>query len=515
MKTHLLHPERSHFRPRDKHRPLEADLEVDLELSPLLDAMADGDDYVRAVARTLVLAAPCEPDVVVHRQQVLADFLSVPGLAGDLYRLAVEALEANQHVYRSIFERYPEGVLRRSIESLQLQFDRLRHLRAMADTHAGAVRSPALRGFFGAILAELDEEFFDAAAAHLKHLKPYSPTLASARLAQGLKGADYTLRAPGRPEPWWRRLLEYLGLVVDPFTFRIPERDEGGHRALSELKDRALIDAANTLAQADDHVIAFFGDLRTEAAFYLGCLNLHARLTALGEPVCVPHIASEPERLSFRGLYDPSLALRKGKGVVGNDLDTGRVRLLVITGANEGGKSTLLRSVGVAQLMAQAGMFAPAEAFASSLAPTVLTHFARAEDEALKSGKFDEELVRMGALAERTRPGSLLLFNESFASTNEREGSEVARQILRALLESGARPVVVTHMYDLSESLNRQKLPGAVFLRAERTPDGIRTYRLVPGAPETTSYGPDLYRDVFGTPETAPAGSRQEGDGRP
>jgi hypothetical protein len=51
-----------------------------------------------------------------------------------------------------------------------------------------------------------------------------------------------------------------------------------------------------------------------------------------------------------------------------------------------------------------------------------------------------------------------------------------------------------------------------VFLRAERTPDGHRTYRLVPGAPETTSYGPDLYRDVFGAPETARAGRGQEGD---
>ncbi|WP_334172446.1 hypothetical protein, partial [Sinomonas sp.] len=273
MKTHLLHPERSHFRPREKLQPLERDLAVDLELGPILDAMADGDDFVRAVSRTILLSAPCDPDVLVHRQRVLADFLSAPGLARDLYRLAVEALEADRHVYRSIFERYPDGIIRRSTQSLQLQFDRLRHLRAMADANSGAVRSPALRDFFDTIRAQLDEEFFDDAAAHLKHLKPYGTTLASARLAQGLKGADYTLRAPGPPEPWWRRLLAYLGLTVDPFTFRIPDRDEGGHRALSELKDRAMAGAANSLAQADDHIVAFFEDLRTEAAFYLGCLN--------------------------------------------------------------------------------------------------------------------------------------------------------------------------------------------------------------------------------------------------
>ena len=515
MKANLLDPVRSHFRPRRELQPLERDLAEDLELAPVLEAMAAGDDFVRAVARTVLLSVPSSPEAVEHRQQVLADFLADPHLAEDLYRLAAEAVEAEKHVYRSIFDRYPDAVLRRSIESLNLLSGMLRRLRALAEAHGPRVGSPGLGDFFGTIRAELDAEFFTASAAQLEELKFRDGLLASAGLGQGLKGAHYTLRTPGQREPWWRRALEALFPRSDPHSFRIPDRDEGGHRALSELKDRALTDAANALARADGHIVAFFEDLHTEAAFYLGCLNLHAALGRLGHRVSFPTLATEPAQLSFDGLYDPSLALRRRRTVVGNSLDAGLARLLVVTGANEGGKSTFLRSVGLAQLMSQAGMFAPADAFTTSFAPTVLTHFARGEDRALRSGKFDEELVRMGELAGRIRSGSLVLFNESFASTNEREGSEVAGQILRALFEAGARCVVVTHMYALSHALCGQGLSGAVFLRAERTPDGHRTYRLVAGAPETTSYGPDLYREVFADQVptgTAAARARSRGE---
>jgi DNA mismatch repair ATPase MutS len=90
-----------------------------------------------------------------------------------------------------------------------------------------------------------------------------------------------------------------------------------------------------------------------------------------------------------------------------------------------------------------------------------------------------------------------MLFNESFASTNEREGSEVARQIVRALLDAQVKVVYVTHMYDLADSFRRQAVARPRFLRAEREPDGRRTFRLAKGDPLSTSYGPDLYKEIF------------------
>jgi len=96
-----------------------------------------------------------------------------------------------------------------------------------------------------------------------------------------------------------------------------------------------------------------------------------------------------------------------------------------------------------------------------------------------------------------------LLLNESFASTNEREGSEIARQIVRALVDRGVKVVYVTHMFDLAHSLYRQRSEAALFLRAERRPDGERTFRMVEGEPLPTSYGEDIYRRVFNTAHDA------------
>jgi hypothetical protein len=78
-------------------------------------------------------------------------------------------------------------------------------------------------------------------------------------------------------------------------------------------------------------------------------------------------------------------------------------------------------------------------------------------------------------------------------------GSEIARQIIRALSEAGIRIIFVTHMYDLAERHYAARDPAVLFLRAERRPDGQRAFRVPMGEPLPTSYGQDLYQQVFGT----------------
>jgi DNA mismatch repair ATPase MutS len=147
-----------------------------------------------------------------------------------------------------------------------------------------------------------------------------------------------------------------------------------------------------------------------------------------------------------------------------------------------------------------------ASSLRASVVDGVFTHFKREEDATMESGKLDEELSRMGEIADAVTPNSILLCNESFAATNEREGSEIARQVIRALLDSGIAVFFVTHLFDLANTFYRQELATALFLRAERQPDGRRTFRLIQGEPLSTSYGEDSYRRVFGTArEPAPA----------
>jgi DNA mismatch repair ATPase MutS len=185
--------------------------------------------------------------------------------------------------------------------------------------------------------------------------------------------------------------------------------------------------------------------------------------------------------------------------IVGNDVNADDRGLVIITGANQGGKSTFLRSIGLAQLMMQCGMFVPAESFCANVCDSLFTHYKREEDAAMKSGKLDEELGRMSDIVNRISSNSMLLFNESFAATNEREGSEIARQIVSALLEKRIKVFFVTHQYEFAHGFYDRKMENAIFLRAERQADGGRTFKVIEGEPLQTSYGEDLYKGIFGT----------------
>jgi DNA mismatch repair ATPase MutS len=104
----------------------------------------------------------------------------------------------------------------------------------------------------------------------------------------------------------------------------------------------------------------------------------------------------------------------------------------------------------------------------------------------------------MSAIADRIGRHGLMLFNESFAGTNEREGSEIGRQVVRALLDAEVRVFFVSHRFDFADSFRRQRAGSTLFLRAGRGPDGHRDYKLAVQDPLPTSFGEDLYYRLGG-----------------
>ena len=500
-----MYPDRDFDLNRDLP-PNEAELSSDLELDILLPAMADGDKFLFDVARQGIHSRLTDPAEIEYRQHVLADCIAQPGVVRAVYDVAVAAIAGEKKILGWLFRDSPETIVHRTRQLLQLYADMFRRLRDIADTHAANFGSEGFTRFFAMLSKELGDEYLAEIEARIGELAFRRGTPISARLGKGCKGAVYVLRR--QPEQSWRDRIP--GMNRSGYTFYVAERDESGMRTLSDLVSRGLNSTANALAQSADHIRAFFQMLQAELGFYLGCLNLRDRLTAKDQPVCFPGPAvpasagPEKGRLFARGLYDASLALSLGDArAAGNDVAADGRQLIMITGANHGGKSTFLRSVGLAQLMMQAGMFVAAESFTASVSTGIFTHFKREEDATMEKGKLDEELDRMSAIAGQITAGGLLLCNESFASTNERKGSEIARQIIRALTEAGIRIIFVTHLYDLAERMYATHDPATLFLRAERRPDGHRTFRLPPGEPLPTSYGQDLYQSVFGTADQA------------
>ena len=501
MKAFLLYRDRD-FDPEQKLPWNQAALTQDLELDTLFNAMARGDKFLFEVARRVVLSGlDNDLDTIRYRQAILKDCLSNPSIVRDIYAIAVGAIEGEKKQYWGLLSKYPTAILDRSGEVLQMFVELLKKLRAIADEHSAKFESEGFRTFFAMLQRELDDDYFARVQNHLRTLKYRDGVLVSAELGEGNKGTHYVLRKlEGKRPSWIERLLSEWVFKNQPaaYTLYVADRDEAGFRALGELRDRGVNLVANALAQSNDHILSFFSMVRTESAFYIGCLNLQGQLAEMGEPVSFPlPVAPCEHQHSFKGLYDVSLALTMGHTAVGNAVTADQKDLVIITGANQGGKSTFLRSIGLAQLMMQCGMFVPAESFRANICDRLFTHYKREEDVTMNSGKLDEELSRMSDIVDQLTPHSLLLFNESFAATNDREGSEIARQIVRALLDKPVKMFFVTHLYEFAHRFYDEKMQNSIFLRAERQPDGSRTFKLIEGEPLQTSYGKDLYDRIF------------------
>ncbi|CAM2785048.1 DNA mismatch repair protein [Mycobacterium intermedium] len=500
MKVRLLHPNDDVELKPQLPEELSDLVNDDLELDRLYEAMGAGDRYLREAGKKVLPLTVSDPDVIIYRQHVLGDCLANRAVVRRIYAMTseVEGIALRHKVFLGgLRSNDAQLMLRRSVRILELLLKTLRLLRRLASDHADRFRSAGFRQFFAMLTDQLSDDYLSQVDEYLSELQLPRGLLLSAQLGMGNKGEGHLLHQPTqRGRGWWAKLAAN---PTESREFSIDPDDMAGEQALSALGGHAVNDVANTVTQAAEHFQSFFGRLRTELGFYLGCLNLRDELTRRHVPICFPEpIPVGAPRFRCRGLRDVALCLSIGKMVTGNDVEADGKTLIVVTGANEGGKSTFLRSVGAAQLMMQAGMFVAAEAFSANVRGRVFTHFKREEDANLRHGKLEEELGRLSQIVDHIEPTSLLLCNESFSSTNELEGSQIARGIVRAMVEGGVKVFFVTHLYDFAHSLYARDDPADLFLRAERRSDGVRTFRLVPGEPESTSYGQDSFRRIFG-----------------
>lgn len=292
---------------------------------------------------------------------------------------------------------------------------------------------------------------------------------------------------------------------------------------LGEL-DRVLGAVARPLARALGQFVQLqvrdVLPLEQEIRFYLGGARLVLALRERGMPTCVPGLAPAADRRAqATELYDVSLALRGAPqeaagAVVRNDLDAGEDgRIAILTGPNQGGKTTFVRAVGVMQVLAQTGLHVAARTAAISPADRVITHFPSQEGGAGEGGRLAEEARRLGAVFAEASERSVVLLNESLSSTSPSESLYLAEDVVRALRLLGARAIFATHLHELGERLDRINAEGdggslVVSLVAGIAPDRDgadgadgsdgsqtrmrRTYRIAPGPPVGSSYARDI-----------------------
>lgn len=309
------------------------------------------------------------------------------------------------------------------------------------------------------------------------------------------------------------------GYSVGTRLHQTPKADQMGLRSgeriplaplFQDLEQVLQSVARNLLRSLEKYMNVHTGLLRSlhrELAFYLGACRAMDELTANALPICKPDVTNEgTEYFVARELYNVHLARRNESApgdIVTNDVEIReRKRIFLLTGPNQGGKTTFVQALGLAQVLAQAGLFVPAQSARIRPVDSILTHFPTGEQGSQDTGRFSEELERLSELLSNTTDNSLVLLNESLSSTNPVEASSVAQEILRALRVLGTRCVFATHLHELAYEIDeindtRDAAADVAHLRAEVAEnDGNgpvqRTYRIVEGPPMGTSYARDI-----------------------
>ena len=235
--------------------------------------------------------------------------------------------------------------------------------------------------------------------------------------------------------------------------------------------------------------------------FYIRWAEYTEKLQKLGQPMCKPEIIDSPDRLMrTTGLYNLKLAVQLEQGkkleIIPNDIEFSPEHgIYIMTGPNRGGKTTFTQAVGILFLLAQHGLYVPAESAQISPADNIYTHFPADENRTVNLGRLGEESKRLSEIFSVASKKSVLLFNESLATTSFAEGLYIAKDVVKALRYLGARTIFNTHMHDLATDLDTMNaLEGDLNVASLITGihEGKRSYKVFLAPPEGVSYAHDI-----------------------
>ncbi len=490
-------------------------------------SVRDADTFIEDTMKKVMMVPLESEGEILYRQEILKDCLENEDFICRLYDMVTEVLKKWDKLGRrekgKIGTRDAAGSLITDIHVLQLLVTGLSEVKKLYREASEHLHSAGFREFGERLWAAFSEEMEADLKKLLKDISFFAnenkheelvnsrmvekPRIVmGCRIGDGLKPEGFRLQDIATELRKNRSQNSTIGRAQDYISSLTTD-------SFSVKKDRAVqTQAAQMEYQMVRYIVScctpffnmfnrFFDQLRFQIAFYRGAITLEHYMQRFHIRSCCPK-AGAREHMHFRELRELVMGIEQRIEPVGNTCDITDKMLLIVTGANQGGKSTFLRSVGIAQVMLQCGLRVAAESYESGIFPSLFTHFTKREDSEMNSGRLDEELSRMSQIVDHLGDSSMVLLNESFASTTEKEGSVIAYDIVRALAEAGVKILTVTHLLSFAgrmyEEASAAGDSNVEFLSAERMENGRRTYKMIQHAPELTSFGLDLYDEMIG-----------------
>jgi DNA mismatch repair protein MutS2 len=429
----------------------------------------DGKAYPRSATLLgrILGSPPIDPSVVSYRQAICRELDEQPALHRTL-----------EHLYKELF--HLRAILTRTTAMRTDPFERrLAVLRALRDTVkvAGALLHGAKSG-----LARIGEW-----SAHVMGSPSYARMLELLAYEEGAAEVQLSLRLGFDGKVRKLTVLEHkdntessfhmgsagllaarLGLFVRGYDFSV-------HELFARLCDEIFEGLVDALLP----MFPLMGDIE----FYLASLGFRDLSRARGLAVVLP-TWTPGKGHELEDLFNP-LLVTEGTRVVPCDLHTGKSDArVIVTGPNSGGKTRLLQSIAITQILGQAGTFVPARhaelPWVSGLFVSLIEH-ARADQ---REGRLGTELLRIRRLFETLKTGSLVILDELCSGTNPSEGEDIFRLVVKLLGELRPLTFVTTHFLAFAHRLAAE--PGSLeFLQVELAGEEP-TYRFVPGVATTS-----------------------------
>ncbi len=455
---------------------------VDLYLDQIVGAITVGRQEYRL--HPFFYASLKDRDAILYRHEIMRD-LEDQTLVQHIQTFAQKMRAMRQHLAQAGKLHYKYQKERWFLDAVELYCDAVTGL--AHDLALTALQSHGLLAFRVYLADYANSGRFTELLAETKQLKA---DLASVHYALLIKGNSVTVRKYTAESDYSKEVAETFekfkqGAVKD-YRAKFPSWPEMNHveAQILELVARLYPDIFSHLdnycareGQYLDETLATFD---REIQFYLAYLEYVARFKQAGLSFCYPHLTDTDKDVSAYEAFDAALAqklLTEGSSVVCNDFSLkDQERVLVVTGPNQGGKTTFARTFGQLHYLASLGCPVPAREARLFLFDRLLTHFEKEETITDLRSKLEDDLVRLAQILKQATSHSLIILNEIFTSTTVHDAVFLSKKIMEKIIQLDALGVWVTFVDELS-SFSAQ----TVSMVSAVTPENpaLRTYKIV------------------------------------
>ena len=455
----------------------------DLNLDQIVAAIA-GDREERDLITKVMFGHLHDADAVRYRQEIFRD-LDHPALFDEVQRFAGLMQEVRAHLRQLAkmeYRYHREGWL---LDAAAIYCDAVQSL--AAHLTSAQIRSRALLAFREYLASYVASAGFTALVSDTGSRKD---ALGQIRYCTRIRGDRVEVSRYQEEADYSAAVLQTFerfkqGAVKD---YRVRYRTwPGMNHVATQILDLVARLFPEEFAALDEYCQQHAGFVDEgiqyadqELEFYLAYMDYIKPLRAAGLRFCYPEVSVGSKEVLATATFDLALAhklVAERKPVVTNDFSlAGPERIFVVTGPNQGGKTTLARNFGQLHHLASLGCPVPGSAAGLFLFDRLFTHFAREEDLAKMSGKLEDDLVRIGKILRAATPRSIVILNEIFASTTLHDARFLGTKLLTKVMRLDALCVYVTFVDELA-SLGEQ----VVSMMSTVVPDSPaeRTYKVV------------------------------------